>query len=354
MADTSQQNRTEAATPRKRQQARKKGQVARSTDLSVGLVLLAGGASFWLAGEFIGGRLMGLLRNGLLNSAVREITVDTASTLISDMLQNVLILFAPILAAVVVFALLANLGQTGILFSMEAMQPDLEKLSPIKGWTKLFSMKAALTGGFVVIKAACGVCIAWWIISSHLPRIAKLGQASLITSAAIGWEIILQCVLALAGALVMVGLVDYIYQYWKHEEDLKMTKQEVRDEMKQDNGDPEMKSRMRKLQREMTQRKMLGDVPDATVILTNPTHYAVALRYRPGIDQAPTVIAKGGDHLAKRIIKIAKEAGVPVVERKPLARALFAAVEVGGEVPMEMYQAVAEIIWYVQGISRAA
>lgn len=349
-----QQNRTEQATPRKRNEARKKGQVARSNDLTVGLVLLAGAGAFWLAGQVIGQRLMSLLHEGLLTCGLKELSVDAASTILGGMFTSVLLLMAPVLGAVGIVAIAVNLVQTGVMFSLHPITPDVSRLSPTNGWSKLFSMKSGVSGAMLIAKAIIALAIAGWIISTRLGEISRLGSVSLQITVSIGWSLILQCVLAIAAAYVLVGLADYIFQWWKHEEDLKMTRQEVIDEQKQENGDPEMKLRMRKLQRELGERKMLRDVPDATVILTNPTHYAVALRYIHGKDHAPVVIAKGADALAKRIIRIAKENGVPVLERKPLARALFAMTEVGSEIPLEFYQAIVPIISQVQNLRAAA
>ncbi|MCA9218086.1 MAG: EscU/YscU/HrcU family type III secretion system export apparatus switch protein, partial [Planctomycetales bacterium] len=242
--------------------------------------------------------------------------------------------------------------QVGPSVSTEALNMDWSKLSPAKGMSRLFSMRSAIRAIMMILKMSASVVVLMWVLSSYWGEIRQLGILALPSSLSAAWNISLSIVITLAGAYLVIGGFDYTYQRVQHEQDLKMTRQEIREEQKEQEVDANLRARIRRIQREWAKQTMLRQVPTASVVLTNPTHYAVALRYDRSSKSAPIVVAKGTDALARRIIKIAKENGVTVLERKPLARALYAMVEVNQEIPPQLYKAIAEILAFVLGLRR--
>ncbi len=229
------------------------------------------------------------------------------------------LVFAPLLVAVAVAGMLVGVLQAGVRFSGKALEPNWEKLSPSKGWSNLLSQKSAMRGVMAVAKLlAIGALVAW-TLSGRIGVIAASGQVSLISAIDVAWDLAVHVMLVVSTGLFVVGIADYFYQRIRHEEELKMTRQELTEEHKRDEGDPQIRARLKKLRREYVQKQMLRDVPRATVVLTNPEHFAVALRYDRLTMPAPVVVAKGADLLAQRIAKIARENGVPVLQRKPLS-----------------------------------
>jgi len=206
----------------------------------------------------------------------------------------------------------------------------------------------------LLLKMSLGLGVAAWFLYANQPQLHQLGLGGLLATIRATWFFALKSCFALAGTLLSIGVIDYLFQRWQFGQDLMMSKQEVRDEHKREEGDPQIKGRMRKMAREAMRLQMLRRVPEATVILTNPTHIAVALKYDRDNMQAPRVIAKGTDALAKRIARIAREHNIPVLERKPLARALYASVNVDQEIPPNLYRAIAEILAYIYGLKKSA
>jgi flagellar biosynthesis protein FlhB len=196
--------------------------------------------------------------------------------------------------------------------------------------------------------------LVFWVLLHQVDHVSTAGHGTVERATALGWRLAVLLGLAIAAAMVVIGLLDYLFQRWRHEQDLKMTRRELKEERREDEGDPHMRARIRKLQREVGQRKMMQEVPNATVVITNPTHIAVALQYERGLTNAPKVVAKGADLLAMQIRRIAGRHGVPVLERKPLAQALYLAVDVDQEIPAEFYHAIAEILAYIYRLNRAA
>jgi flagellar biosynthetic protein FlhB len=227
-------------------------------------------------------------------------------------------------------------------------------MDPMEGWKKLFSVRAVNRGGIALAKSTCIILVSYWLTVNKLGEISATGQSTLEYAIDLGTQLVLYVGLLAAILMTVVGAIDYGFQWWKQRQDLRMTMQEVRQEHKESEGDPQIKARIRRIASQMSKKRMMQEVPKATVVITNPTHFAVALRYDEAESLAPIVVAKGADFLAQQIIKVAKENGVAVVERKPVARFLYFNVKLGKPIPAEMFQAVAEIISFIQQLNRRA
>ncbi len=345
---------TEEPTQRRWEKSFEDGQLAFSSELIGGLVVLSGILFFMLSGKWFFGQLIESLQetltyfdpmieypNSLVNSIHRQ-TMKVGVACLGLMLPTAFL------------AIVAGTLQTRFNISTKALDFKWNKMSPMSGLKRLFSTRSLNRGAISSLKAIAIVAAAYIITSSEIESIAGAGLTSYGEMLSIGSRIILQISLVAAILMVIVGGADLAFQIWKQRQDLLMTKQEVRDEQKDVEGDPQIKARIRKLQNEMSKQRIAKDVPKASVVITNPTHFAVALQYAPNQSKAPIVIAKGADHLAKQIIKVAKANGVAVIERKPVARFLYANVKVGREIPFELYQAVAEILNYIRKMNRAA
>lgn len=353
--------RTEAATPRRRQDAREKGQVALSVELVAALCLLGWLGMLAFAGDTLAELLGNTLADGLSSIGERgrvELDSQMSASMLAGLGKSIggvtLLTVAPLFA----LGWLAGYGQIGFAFSPKAIELDFGKLHPMRGWQRLFSarafMRAALAGTKVLAIAVTMAAVAW----TQRAHIAALADMELGPALGGAGHITLRCAAGGLAAVLALALFDFFFQRTQLERDLRMTRNEVREELRSTEGDPHVKARIRRLQRELARRRMLADVPRATVVITNPTHYAVALRYdreqrgRP----VPRVVAKGVDRVALKIREIAAESGVIVYEEPPLARALHGRCEIGDEVPVELYQAVASVLAYVyrvQGVATA-
>ncbi len=344
---------TEAPTPRKRQRAWEQGQVATSAELNTGVVLLAGSALLWLLGPAMAATMLHMFHWHMLHLYWPELAVHWAGRSIRAALLSGLQATGVFLLAVLLVGLLTGLLQTGFNFSLQKLQPRWGRLSPSEGWRRLWSLQSALRGLFATAKAAVVIAFSIWILNGRAEEVGAIMQGTLADAAAAGWSICLRLSMAIAAVLVLIGLLDFGYQRLRLEQSLRMTKQELKEELREEEGDPHMRARLRKVQRELAQRRMMQEVPRASVVVTNPTHLAVALRYDRGSMPAPKVVAKGKGYLAKRIVQVARRHAVPVVQRRPLAEALYRAVEVGQEIPFVLYQAVAELLAYVYRLRSA-
>lgn len=347
MSESTSQEKTEQATPKKLRDAREEGQVARSRELTTA-VLIAGGA---LVLGFQGGAMVengvALLRDAL-SFDVRDVTDarDLAGRL-GYFLRNGLLVAAPILALGFFGALFAPLLLGGWNLSGKAMAPKLSKLDPIKGLGRIFSGKALVDLGLGILKVlilgGIGVTVVW-LQRSEIPMLARMDAAAataelgFIVVGVLGW---------LSIGLAAIAALDVPWQIYKHAKELKMTKQQVKEEFKQTEGKPEVKARVRQLQQQMAQGRMMEAVPDADVVITNPTHYAVALKYSADSMRAPRVVAKGAGAVAAAIRELASRSKVPLVSAPPLARALFRSARIEQEIPAQLFQAVAQILTYV-------
>ena len=345
--------RTEKATPKRREKALEKGQVALSQEVNSAMVLLAGFSLLFLAARHMRHVLIDNAR--YLFSESHIFLLDDPYALVEMAAANMGVIaaaLAPLMLGILVFGLLGNVLQVGWKVNLSAMAFRLENINPINGLKNLVGKRAAFDLLKNILKIALIVGLAWWTVrglGEDMPGAAELSVEGLI---ALGIKSVAILSYRLLAFLALLAIVDWTFQKWQHEERLKMTRQELKEEHKDTEGDPQIKARIRAIQIEAMRKRMLADVPKADVVVTNPTHFAVALRYAPG-DVAPRVVAKGADLLAATIKKIAREHRVPVIENKPLARALHKVVEVGAFIPDDLYQAVAEVLAYVYRLKRS-
>lgn len=355
MVDDSDDDKTEFATAHKRNEAREQGQTALSSELVVALLLCGWAATLAFSGGKLGTALGGTLRGTLERLGelgTQELSIPSAAALLNSLARPAGAAFLGLLAPLFVLGLLAGYGQVGFRLTPKAIEADAAKLNPVKGLERLFSTRSLVRTLMALSKlaliATCMIGAAW----TQLDRIVLLSGAELGPALAGLGHIALRCVAAALLAILVLAAADAAYQRWQHERDLRMSRKEIQEEHKSLEGDPHIKSRIRRVQMELAARRMMSEVPKATVVVTNPTHYAVALRYERraqggGPAGAPRVVAKGADAVAQRIKEIAREAGVICFEDVPLARALHARCRLGDEVPLDLYQAVAEVLAYV-------
>ncbi len=341
------EERTEQATPHHRQESRKKGQVAKSTDLVSIAVLLIGLSMLRSYGPSTVEKLRELASRQLTHLASAPTTVDGVTVLFRTLILDGLMALGPIIALVMMGSMASSMAQVGLLFSTQALKPDFTRIDPLKGFTRIFSGR----GVFEVFKsiAKAGICftVAWQFLMHERGVLLMMPMMDSRLAGTIAVDMIFRLCMRLALVLAIMAIIDYVYQRWSFERSIRMTKQQVKEEYKQMEGDPIIRSALRQRRRELLRNRMMQAVPQADVVVTNPTHYAVALRYDPDVLPAPQVVAKGQRLMAQRIKQIAAEHGVPVVENKPVARMLYSSTEVGDMVPLELYQAVAEILAFV-------
>jgi len=354
MAEEFNQSRTEAPTQRRREEARQQGQVAVSRELSSGLLLLAGAGALWLGGAALAGGLLNALRLDLLGIHHSDFSPEQTRDVFAVMFQRAAGLVGFIVGFLLVVGVAVSALQSGVQFFPELALPRWERLSWANGWSRMVSLASGVRGLAAILKLGAVAGLTYWVLRGRLPQISSLCECPLTSVAVQAWNLVLHLALAIAAALVVVGLLDYLFQRWRHEQSIMMSRQELKDEVKREEGDPMLRARVRKLQREMNRRRMLEDVPRATVVITNPTHLAIAIRYERGTMPAPKVVAKGAGFLAQRIAERARRHAVPVVERQAVARALYKAVNVGQEIPTALYHAVAEVLAYVYKLRGAA
>lgn len=340
--------RTEDPTAKRMSEARERGQVAKSQDLSSAFLLL--GALFVLA--FLGGtmleRMGAFLRAGLETGIVESVGAGLSpiESLVGA-LRRVGFTAAPILLTMFVIAYVAHAAQIGWLFSPKAIRFNLEKLNVFKGMGKLVARRNWVRGGVNIVKLGAVTAIATTVIKSEYDRVMTMPLLTAPGVFALTGDLVLKLALWLLLALIVIGVIDFAYQRWQHKQDLRMHKHEVKDERRSTEGDPQVKARRLKMAREIAMQRLRADVPKADVVVTNPTHYAIALKYDGATMRAPKVVAKGADFIALQIRQIAAAHGVPIIERPALARALYRNVEIGREIPHEQYEAVAEVLAYV-------
>jgi flagellar biosynthetic protein FlhB len=347
MAEDFDQSKTEAPTQRRREEARQQGQVAVSAELITGALLLTGVLILWQTAPRLASGFFELAQQGLLSIQYTDFSSERAqSTLagVASQMGNLLGSFFGLLFAV---AIGLGAAQVGLHFVPALLLPKWEKLSPVEGWSRVFSRAAVVRGLLAVLKVAAVAALAAWVMRGRAAAIMTLGEGSLNYAAAQAWAVAIRLALAIAAALALLGVADYAYQRFRFEQSLRMSRQELKEELKREEGDPQMRARIRRLQREAARKRMMQEVPKATVVITNPTELAVALRYERGTMPAPRVVAKGAGFVAQRIVELARQHAVPIVERKPVAQALFKAAQVGQEIPAGLFLAVAEVLAYL-------
>ena len=341
-------DKTEQPTPRRRQEAREEGQVPRSPDLTAAVALLAALVLLKLFGGGMYEQMLLLIRD---MADLSDVSLDLLPNWVERTWRTAALILLPFLLLLLVLTAGGALAQTGLLFTPKKIMPKLENLSPMRGIKRLFSLDSVTRTGMGLLKMAFVGLVAYWTIQSRIQPVlgsATVEPAGILNMAA---DAMFALMLRLALVLLILGLLDYFYQRHKIEKQLRMSKQEVKDELKRMEGDPMIKARRRQTQAKMAMQRIGIDVPKSDVVVTNPTEYAVALRYREDSMNAPRVMAKGKDLIALRIRQMAQQNGVPVVQRPPLARGLYAACNVGDEVPPAYYRAVAEVLAFVYQLS---
>ncbi len=347
MAEEGFQEKTEKATPKKRRKAREEGQVAKSMEIPSVFVLLTGVVIIYLFGGYMFRHLSALMRDFFTFEKPPLVDAQYLLRLAGDLIQRLLYLVVPVFSTVFMAALITNFMQVGFVLSSKTITPKLSNVSPQKGIKRLFSTKALAELIKSILKLTIIFVVAYIVLRGEMESVLSLHSTSiayiLLYILKGTFKLFIWVILAMA----VVAAADYAFQRWKFEKDLRMTKQEVKDEAKQTEGDPQIKSRIRTLQYEAARKRMMQEVPDADVVVTNPTHLAVALKYDALSMTAPKVVAKGAGLVAERIRNLARDHAIPVIENKELARNLYKLADIGDEVPSQFFQAVAELLAYV-------
>lgn len=339
---------TEPATSKKLSDARSEGQVCKSRELNQALELVGLFLTLKVAVSSMEPTFLEVFSDIYNKIPDTEAATELSTVAVMSYMQHAALLSlklaGPFFVVGFLIAFVSNLVQVKWKVSTKPLQPKLDKFNPVNGFKRMFSKDSLFELLKSIVKIAMIAIIAYTSIRSHLQEIFLLYHISLNQAIALVGSIVIDVGLKIAIVYCVVGAVDYLYQKHKFNEDMKMTKQEVKDEMKNSEGDPQIKSKQRQRMQEASRRRMMQDVPQADVVITNPTHYAVALKYDAGTGTAPILVAKGADLIAQRIKEIARENKVEIVENKPLARMIYTNVEIGREIPPELYQAVAEIL----------
>ena len=352
MAEDTGLERTEPASVRRREQAREEGQVARSRELSTLALLLAAGSGLWFMGAGLTDRLSALMRHGMQLDRALAFNTDLMLSRLKDTSIDVLLTFSPLLVLLVLAGIASALLLNGWLFSFKPLLPDWSRIDPLKGLARILSSHGVIEMLKAVAKTVVVGGVAFWVIWHNSGAVLALAAEPLAAGMAHLVHLAGTSFLIMAASMALVAGVDIPVQIWEHERKLRMTREEVRQENKETEGDPQLKSHIRSQQREMARRRMMAEIPKADVVVTNPAHYAVALRYQDGAMRAPRVVAKGAHLLAVRIRALAREHQVPILEAPPLARALYRHAELGDEIPAALYTAVAEVLAYVYQLRR--
>ncbi|WP_062048742.1 flagellar biosynthesis protein FlhB [Bacillus sp. JCM 19034] len=338
---------TEKATPKKRQDTRKKGQVAKSTDVNTAIILLLVFLCFWFFGSYFGNSLANMMKHTFQTYLLSSVNEPFIETMFTELLLQAALTFAPIMLVAMVAGVFASYIQVGPLFAPEALKMKLSKLNPIQGAKRIFSIRAIVELLKSLLKISLAGVTVFTIIWFNLEDVMLLSQKSVTSGLNLIGQLTALLGIAVAILLLILAVPDYIYQKYDHEKQIRMSKKDVKDEHKNIEGDPRIKSKRKQKQMEMAMQRMMQEVPKADVVITNPTHFAIALRYDESVSDAPIVIAKGVDYIAQKIKGIALDHDVITVENKPLARALYMQTEIGDQVPEALFKSVAEVLAYV-------
>ncbi len=353
MAEEQFQERTEQATPRRRQKAREEGKVARSLELNSAVILSLGAVTLYLMGPLLVRQLEQFMIYIFNEAPKMHADNDTILALVSSQVLTFFFILGPILLVLAIIAYGVNVLQVGFIISGKPLEPKLDVLNFANGIKRLVSMRSLVELIRDVIKLTVIGFVGYKAIVSQLDTFYLLSDNSVSVFAGAMGMLALKTTLQIGAVMLLLAVFDYAYQRYDFEKSIKMSKQEILDEYKDTEGSPQIKSRIRQIQREMSRKRMMQEIPKADVVITNPTHIAVALKYNPDEMDAPMVVAKGERLIAERIKEIAVEAGVPIVENRPLARALNNMCEIGSYVPATLYRAVAEVLAYVYRLKGA-
>jgi len=343
-------SKTEEPTPKRREEARAQGQVPQSAEVTAAAVLFAAVFAMSNRGPALVATLRDMMRRSLLAASATDFTPAQMGEVMRHLARDTAGAVWPILAVTGVVGLVATTAQVGFRFLPKRVLPDVSKISPASGIKRLFSKRGGVELVKALVKIALVAWITWRLVLKIEDQIAPLAASAPREILAVAGRELGHIVLWATGAISLLAACDYAWQRRQHRLGLRMTKGEVKDERRQAEGDPQVKARVKRAAQQIARRRMLDDVPGADVVVTNPVHLAVALRYTPGAMGAPVVVAKGAEHVAERIKEIARKSGVPILERRALARALFRAVPIGGQIPGSLYRAVAEILAYIYAL----
>ena len=338
------EEKTEEATPKKKSEARKKGQVARSKDVGLAITMVTCTLVILLLSSMIVGNLKDTMIYFLQSGMLQDINEMSIKSIVITILLKAGLCILPVVIPIMIAGIVASLMQTGFLLTGEPLKPKFSKLNPISGFKNMFSKKSFVD----LLKNLAVVTVMGFIgflyVRDNYDKILQISNTYLPSLGGQVQDLVVGIFFQVSLVLVIIAAADYFVQFRFHQKDLRMTKQEIKEEYKQMEGDPQIKSKIKQKQREMATRRMMASVADATVVITNPTHLSIALKYEEGNNEAPKVVAKGADLVALKIKEVAKENDVPIMENKPLARMIYEQVDIDREVPQEMYQAVAEIL----------
>lgn len=345
-------DKTEKATPKKKSDARKKGQVFQSREMSASLILILMIVSMNAFGSILFDQLSAFIKKTFTEYLVNKDAFNT-DILAKIFIDGIIVLAKtslPLLLIAMIAGLLVGYAQVGILFTLETLKPKGNRINPLSGFKRMFSLRSVVE----LVKAIIKILIVAWVAYSYLKsktnEVVALMNADLLDTLSFIGNSAFAVALRICIAMILLGFLDFLYQRYDYEKNLKMTKQEVKEEFKQMEGNPEIKSKIKQKQRQMSMKRMMQEIPKADVVITNPTHFAVAIKYDAEKASAPIIVAKGQDYIALRIKQIATENKVQIVENKPLARTLFSTVDIGQPIPPELYQAVAEILAFVYNL----
>ncbi len=335
------------ATERKRRQAREKGQVAKSQDLTSATLLLAALGAMYVVGGRTAAIMAGGIESALSNSRLIAYTPQEATSEMLRLSGRLAIATAPILLLMFAGAIAINVTQAGLILSPEKLMPKLSNISPLSGAKRILSVRGLMRLMFGMVKVGLIGTVAYYALRAHKDSVIAMAVMSVPQIASTMFHTLLGVCLWIGSGLFVLALLEWAFQKWKNEQDMMMTDQELRDEMKDTEGDPQVAARRRQVARQLAMNRASNDVPSADVVVSNPTELAIAIKYDPKTMPAPVVVAKGAGMIAQKIRRVALENGIPVVERKPLAQFLYKNVDVGQEIPADQYQAVAEVLRYV-------
>jgi flagellar biosynthesis protein FlhB len=352
LAEESDLERTEPASARRLEKARAEGQVPQSRELMAFLIMAAAGGGFWVAGDWLTDRAAALLRHGLSFDRATAFDPNSLTHSIASLSWEGLLLTAPIFALTVAATLATPVALGGWTFAPAALTPRFERLDPLKGVGRMFSWHSIGELVKAILKALLIGGVIYWVISRQQGQLFALLGESIEAALASFARMLMFAVMAMIVGLAAIAAIDVPFQLWRYYQGLRMTREELRQEMKELEGDPLLKARIRSQQREIARRRMMTEVPKADVVVTNPSHFAVALKYESGAMAAPVVVAKGMNIVAQKIREVATEHRVPILEAPPLARALYRHAELGDQIPATLYAAVAEVMAYVYQLNR--
>lgn len=345
---------TESATPKKRQDARQKGQVAKSQEVIAAFILLFTFLCLGVYGVTMHSRLEQLMAVMLEQDLSMVVTMDNVRVLFKRLILQGLWLVTPILLVTIVIAVAGNYFQVGFMFTGDPLKMKFSKINPLEGAKRLFGLRAFVDFLKTMLKMIVVGIVIYATLWGEKAKLIELSRVPIASSYAYVATLVFSLGVKIGVTLVIIGLLDYFYQKYEHEKSLKMSKQDIKDEHKNSEGNPLIKGKIREKQRRMALQRMMQEVPKADVVITNPTHFAVALKYEMGQMEAPTVIAKGTDYIALKIREVAKSNNIITMENKPLARALYSQVEIGQTIPADLFQAVAEVLAYVYKVKGRA